>query len=128
MRKQQVKLVFASIDKNGDDIASAEEITAALTRACVVNPAAEAASILEGKTQITLEEFDDMDKSDRFYSLALFAFTDTNNDGKINKEELSASVTKLDGPRDISELFAAMDTDHDGIVSYAELKAFFSHS
>ncbi len=125
-QEEKQRWVFASIDKDGDGVATAEEIKAALTRACVPDPAAETTEILQGKEAVTFHDFKDLEGNEPFYSLAMFAFIDTNTDGKVTKAELSESVAKLDGFSDISKLFAEMDTDNDGLVNYAEMKAYFS--
>ena len=55
---------------------------------------------------------------------AMFDAGDTNHDGAISKEELTAAIARQMGsapPRPMVDgIFAAMDTDHDGKVTAAE--------
>lgn len=63
---------------------------------------------------------------------AQFDAADTNHDGMVSKEELSATIAKQMGsappPEMVDKIFNAMDTDHDGKVTAAETEKLRSDS
>lgn len=55
----------------------------------------------------------------------LFEKADTNGDGKVTKDELTAALPKRDGQQSssaIDDLFKNADTDGDGTISQADLQ------